>query len=1064
MPITNINTLQNLSKSEDLKTYTDLYLNESLANLGQRFSVKGDGLQLGEFSIYDLLDINYDSEIHNYSYAQIDINKEHTLEGETLNITLSYIDNNAELNPQKTISLEGDFPIKTDEDIKFDSRINQIDYYGKGGIIRKLDNDYITGFAGYVNTPENTIREVVFSDFVINNNSVQDRLGYSLRFYESNGFTRALYCKLVSARNNEYAFTLYDLLNYDLASFKEFIFDEIGTGESLDVADLVSKLEENSEIQVAITNDGRLCKDIVAICTDEGNGNITFKFDKNSFDNYATEVSNKAICIAYDVTVFYNNITEYYNKKIYFVGDDNITLKKKLVMSVAKQIFVDYNKEYTNFVNSKSEEVSANTDYSVDSLSIYLPLNYKFIYNCNSNDQSKIYSSESSISVEFTIKENIKSEMFKILQGDKSEQVWICLTPDSTSIDDKYNVYRYDITYTRDNIVDDINVTKEFTLPYIDNNGYWCINNMPTSIYARGKDGGQPNIIMTYTDTTIDKDKGGCKVISTFKRDEISNLDWAPTKVRVRPLDDNNNLEQSTYHILNTYMPININSLNENMITLLEHAVILNINSVHSEDRSLSTTAYTLSDELGKDCVVPTFWSLTKVRNEDAFGTDDDQFKYEFTYVQQPNAYWAVDMNYLSNAEGIVKHYMNFGIEPDEYEHRWLVFKKISTEFKNSTDFSPKQIWPAFKNFQKIDYAGVIGAGKGVASSYYQNELNMVLGFFDSVNKTPGTNAIYEVDQNPDSPKYFTVDNNSQVKNVINYSNYPTEFIPDAVRANEEIAGVLVPTLDLAEVFVRNQSTINRNNILSFSKNRYVYNAYIGSAFDQEDKSILHIGSSSYNINIGNKTLMSYEDTHNFGRMREIDVDFDKILLNGNVTIKGASFDQTTDESGKLTSWSMVKPVSYIGNIFEFSESDDWSKTAIENVLFCYIAKEISPGRKICNDIVEPVTKNVSYLNLTKYLNEVAKIEGFNKNECKFVGDEDHIWKTGNTYMLQLATDLTDIKYHHITNEGGFEYDYVTTNPISFAYTNDISGMEFNVREILSDTSRPYFYTVASLN
>ena len=64
--INNINTLQNLPESSGLSTYTDLYLKQSLANLGQRFSVKGDGLHTGEFSIYDILDIDYDEKEINF--------------------------------------------------------------------------------------------------------------------------------------------------------------------------------------------------------------------------------------------------------------------------------------------------------------------------------------------------------------------------------------------------------------------------------------------------------------------------------------------------------------------------------------------------------------------------------------------------------------------------------------------------------------------------------------------------------------------------------------------------------------------------------------------------------------------------------------------------------------------------------------------------------------------------------------------------------------------------------------------------------------------------------------
>ena len=75
--INNINTLQNLPESSGLSTYTDLYLKQSLANLGQRFSVKGDGLHTGEFSIYDILDIDYDEILtkvddNNLSFSYID--------------------------------------------------------------------------------------------------------------------------------------------------------------------------------------------------------------------------------------------------------------------------------------------------------------------------------------------------------------------------------------------------------------------------------------------------------------------------------------------------------------------------------------------------------------------------------------------------------------------------------------------------------------------------------------------------------------------------------------------------------------------------------------------------------------------------------------------------------------------------------------------------------------------------------------------------------------------------------------------------------------------------------
>ena len=67
--ITNINTLQH--PTEDLQTVTDVYLKQSLANLGQRFSIKGDGLQTGELNLYEMFLRDYDKAIDEKAYCKI---------------------------------------------------------------------------------------------------------------------------------------------------------------------------------------------------------------------------------------------------------------------------------------------------------------------------------------------------------------------------------------------------------------------------------------------------------------------------------------------------------------------------------------------------------------------------------------------------------------------------------------------------------------------------------------------------------------------------------------------------------------------------------------------------------------------------------------------------------------------------------------------------------------------------------------------------------------------------------------------------------------------------------
>ena len=113
-----------------------------------------------------------------------------------------------------------------------------------------------------------------------------------------------------------------------------------------------------------------------------------------------------------------------------------------------------------------------------------------------------------------------------------------------------------------------------------------------------------------------------------------------------------------------------------------------------------TNTSY-LYEDLGTDGVVPTFWILNKKLKYGRSSYEVSDYEYSFTYVKQPGDEWAVDMNYLTNAEDIVKHYMQFGIEPDNYEHSWIVFDKKSTDLKNSTNEKASDVWPVIKNFSK---------------------------------------------------------------------------------------------------------------------------------------------------------------------------------------------------------------------------------------------------------------------------------------------------------------------------------------------------------------------------
>ena len=76
-----------------------------------------------------------------------------------------------------------------------------------------------------------------------------------------------------------------------------------------------------------------------------------------------------------------------------------------------------------------------------------------------------------------------------------------------------------------------------------------------------------------------------------------------------------------------------------------------------------------------------------------------------------------------------------------------------------------------------------------------------------------------------------------------------------------------------------NSNTLNRLNVISVDKNGTLYNSYIGSSHDDDDKSSFIIGTSKYNINIGNSTLVDINQT--FKNQDSIKVNFDNIHLNG---------------------------------------------------------------------------------------------------------------------------------------------------------------------------------------
>ena len=325
----------------------------------------------------------------------------------------------------------------------------------------------------------------------------------------------------------------------------------------------------------------------------------------------------------------------------------------------------------------------------------------------------------------------------------------------------------------------------------------------------------------------------------------------------------------------------------------------------------------TLLGKLGTNGLVTTFWGIEY---------DESNNKYDFSYLKRSDNI-AMDLTYMCNIDSVTKYYISENLEPDRYKHNWLVFSEENKNYKNTLsedESSRKPAYPVIKPQSAQYYAFDYGS----SSNIYTNNLNFGIQFFNDI-RTDESGLISSVGQEQNS--YFW----NLSKEIISYfvpknpdeyflyqydSENPDEFLNNALEkftytcytVNDVISDIdheheLIPNgnidklgfdnqypyLDLSEVLVRDQNVINRVNILSVGKNIYnskeiypLYYSYIGTSFDQENKSILHIGTSETNPNLGTKTQTKSATKSQMNKTKAIDIDFDEINLNGNVTAK----------------------------------------------------------------------------------------------------------------------------------------------------------------------------------
>lgn len=1202
MPIINVNSFQNgISKSNYLTSYTDAYLKQSLANLGQRTANKGDSIGFSSFSIQDLFpnytgDFNednllvqillYPDENKILGYLKL-LQEDGSVKG------LSDIEANSKFEINNINNVIRDLTDDYDEDhisLSSVSQINNVDYWHKeSATFCKTSNSLIYKLVGhkssgaYGSYDNEYICEEVLDDgtfvegfriFIINENNLMqcddpDESGPS----SSTAHERLCLVHLhknynktdENLKDHSWVLDVYrvkELLNSEGDPYYIGLGDAEGLLEDSRVDEMIAEFADSSNSgspSTVISNivdtivNGSAINTLSGLITKlysvpvdyntESNAywSVPEEYIKNVWSNMPNSSSfsgtstgqlapdsdlntgisadidiikgntlvgtnGKLEYFASDVAQLYPRILEVYNEVMY-KSSSNIKMKQRILAALAKKCW---------------QTSVQNTRNSSNLYVVYMPTDYEFKYNCNSNDESIIYNMSSSVPVQFDyindttestvtpVENNVKflKKIVHVSNSDTEKYIFANNTVEYTVL------YDMGIEYSEldDTIITNITWDINFIMPYISTNGYWVINGIETTNYAKGIANDAANFITIISDDLYEFQPSK-KILSGVGIDTLKALDgdsFEKKTFKSNYMDTSTNVSGANVFDMQAWVPSDeylASVANTESFAYLSNAIIMNVCSTTLEkdakyiqyayfdgsnilhpatsnvigDNELVVTTYTsgkynketyedwavgadsynsyiyriatkpntIESILGGNGIVTSFWTCTKHKDYDTNTT-----YYAFDYVTNPSTNSALDFNYICNLEQYIKYYSKTSFSPDDFEHSQLVFDPVIQLLKNNTNNSTSRIWPVILNHNADYYNPTMGEdvtkGIGMSSTedqQYYNSMNLAVEFVDNVQwnanqKISSVENTYinkrfhlssyttsylenysyygiyydEKDVDKKYPKLGLTNGTIErevtygvIPKVINYTNFKNEYIPNSEYTPNGALGNQYPTIDLKEATLRNVNTWNRANFLVADKVDFntttsygvIYGAYIGSSYTEKDKSVLHIGTSETNPNLGTTSMTGKDDIHMLTRMKKLSVDFDNIDLNGYVGVKGEIISDrpswtTSYHDGYRTYSTLMYPISELENNEEIESGKIPSATSslLSNVKF------INRKRKHTRYFDSDCSRDVSYLNIAKLLNENG-----------IPNDEKTVWHGDATLLTKRDKTNTSSEY-----------------------------------------------------
>lgn len=621
-----------------------------------------------------------------------------------------------------------------------------------------------------------------------------------------------------------------------------------------------------------------------------------------------------------------NIFTEiYYNKGL--IDEVQIDYSNNITNNLPKSIF-------DNFILRLATEYQSEQLNGNNTFTCYFGSDYAFPIVRNSNDQDIIYNTED-ITVEYCKGEIEKTIQEHILDKSKYTDVNKYVLVDwrndkSDSIKkadayDKYSIFNIVNNINSDGLVDlfyPIKVFNTLTMPYLSEDNYWNINGYQTSIKATGKEAVQPSTIILQK---LLDDKYP-RVDSYLYNDKLNDankeyITARKIKVSLPSILDNlqNNYGEIETPILDLNNLKNVRELEDFVKSSLLISIVQVNDNVTTTDKPTEIDSLYKLEELIPGGFIMTFWVYDEVLND-----------FNCISVKENNEYIALDITKLANFNRIVKNSLNnINEEPDRFYHSQLVFDTIVRELKQIREHKNSQalknpndgtlyqlhnadIYPLIHN--TLSY---IRNNEGESSNQgllpikvnkdeYRNDTILNVGFYNKLETELSNNKIVDLSMSL-SDDYETsfmshLDNRTPVGfqcyyNTSNATDTGTnvlqskDYIPDGIYSNikqqddsTNVSVLYTPILDLSSVLINNNNFINRLGILSFdtpdSTNKSTtYYSYIGTTYDGDNKSHLVIGTSTRNVNL-NRHVINPARTNNFLTQTDIDINFDNFNLN----------------------------------------------------------------------------------------------------------------------------------------------------------------------------------------